>query len=143
MSDADAGADGGLTDEERADEELDAIRERKREELENRASTPDEPVHVESPAHLDELTGAGVVLVDFHAEWCGPCKMLEPTVEEIAAETDATVAKVDIDELQSVAREYGVQGVPTLYLFADGEVVQRWVGVQDKGTLVSAIEAAA
>ena len=126
-----------------SDEELDAIRERKAEELSQRAATAGEPVHVQSPEHLQELLDAGLTLVDFHAEWCGPCKMLAPIVADIAAETDATVAKVDIDELQSVARQYQVQGVPTVYLFADGEPVQRWVGVQDKGTYVSAIEAAA
>ena len=103
-----------------------------------------EPVHVEGADHLQRLVEENdVVLVDFHAEWCGPCKMLEPTVESIAAETRATVAKVDIDEHQDVAREFQVQGVPTLYLFAGGEPSQRWVGVQDEGALVEAIEAAA
>jgi thioredoxin 1 len=102
------------------------------------------PVHVEGREHLQRLVeGNDVVLVDFHADWCGPCKMLEPTVEAIAAETRATVAKVDIDDHQEIAREFGVQGVPTLYLFSGGEASQRWVGVQDKGTLVEAIEAAA
>jgi thioredoxin 1 len=131
-----------MSDTER-DEELDAIREQKAAELSERAASPAEPVHVESPDHLQQLVGDGVTLVDFHAEWCGPCKMLTPIVTEIAAETDATVAKVDIDELRSVAQQYQVQGVPTVYLFANGEPVQRWVGVQDKGTYVSAIEAAA
>jgi thioredoxin 1 len=103
-----------------------------------------EPIHVEGREHLQRLVSEhDVVLVDFHAEWCGPCKMLEPTVEAVAAETDAAVAKVDIDDHQGIAQEFQVQGVPTLYLFAGGEATQRWVGVQDKGTLVSAIEAAA
>jgi thioredoxin 1 len=131
-----------MSDTER-DEELDAIRERKAEELSQRASSAGEPVHVESPAHLEDLLAEGVTLVDFHAEWCGPCKMLSPIVTELAAETEATVAKVDIDQLQSIAREYGVQGVPTVYLFADGEPVERWVGVQSKDTYAAAIESAA
>ena len=102
-----------------------------------------EPIHVESREHLQGLVdGNDVVLVDFHADWCGPCKMLEPTVEAIAAETNAAVAKVDIDDHQGIAQEFQVQGVPTLYLFAGGEASQRWVGLQDKGALVEAIEAA-
>ena len=99
------------------------------------------PVHVESADHLDELVSANdVVLVDFHADWCGPCKMLEPTVEEIAAETDAVVAKVDIDELQDVARANGVRSVPTLQFYAGGEQAERVVGVQGKDDLVAIIE---
>jgi thioredoxin 1 len=123
-------------------EDIDEIREQKKEELAARAGSPEEPVHIDSAAHLEEvLEDNHVVLVDFYADWCGPCKMLEPTVEEIAAETDAAVAKVDIDALQNLAREYQVQGVPTLYLFVDGETADRMVGVQDKATLVQKIEA--
>ncbi|MFQ3320624.1 MAG: thioredoxin 1 [Natronomonas sp.] len=123
-------------------EDIDDIREQKKEKLAESVGSPGEPIHVDSEAHLEEiLEDSHLVLVDFYADWCGPCKMLEPTVEEIAAETDAAVAKVDIDALQNLAREYQVQGVPTLYLFADGEVADRMVGVQDKGTLVKKIEA--
>lgn len=123
-------------------EDIDDIRARKREELAAKLDSPDEPVHVTGPDHFEEiLEENAVVLVDFHADWCGPCQMLEPTVEEIAAETDAAVAKVDVDERQDLAREYQVQGVPTLYLFADGETVERMVGVQEKPALVEKIEA--
>jgi len=79
-------------------------------------------------------------LVDFYADWCGPCQMLEPVVESIAADTDATVAKVDVDANRGLAAEYGVRGVPTLLLFADGEPVERLVGMQDESRLRSAIE---
>jgi thioredoxin 1 len=105
------------------------------------AGTPSEPIHVDSAAHLEETVGANdVVLVDFYADWCGPCKMIEPTVAEIAAETDAAVAKVDVDAHQQLAAEYGVQGVPTLLLFADGAVAERMVGVKRKEALVSLIQ---
>ena len=104
-------------------------------------STPDEPVHVTGPDHLDELIGGGgVVLVDFYADWCGPCKTLEPVVERIAAETAATVAKVDVDGQGALASQYRVQGVPTLYLFAGGERVERMVGARDEGSLRSLVE---
>jgi thioredoxin 1 len=123
-------------------EDIDDIREKKREELAARADTPEEPIHVEGQSHLEELLDANhVVLVDFYADWCGPCKMLELTVEEIAAETGAAVAKVDVDAHQDLAGAYQVQGVPTLYLFVDGEPEDRMVGVQEKAALVEKVEA--
>jgi thioredoxin 1 len=122
-------------------DDLEAIREQKKEELREKLAreSSDEPVHVESVEHFEDLTSSGVVLVDFYADWCGPCKMLEPTVQAIAAETDATVAKVDIDALQELARQFNVQGVPTLHLYADGERVEELVGVQDQSTLSSLV----
>ena len=100
-----------------------------------------EPIHVTSKEHLDELVDEhDVVLVDFYADWCGPCKMLEPTVEEIAAETDAAVLKVDIDELQDLARDAGVRSDPTLQFYAGGEEAKRLIGVQDKDDLLDVID---
>lgn len=123
-------------------EDIEDIREQKKEELLQRAGTPDTPVTVEGADHVgDLLSEHRLVLVDFYADWCGPCKMLAPTVEEIAAETAAVVAKVDIDAHQDLAAQYQVQGVPTLYLFVDGEPADRMVGVQDKSTLVGKIDA--
>lgn len=132
---------------------VEEIKERKREQLRQQAGTnestkdesaatgtPAEPVHVESADHFADLTGDGVVLVDFYADWCGPCKQLEPIVESLAAETPATVAKVDIDQHQNLAAEYGVRGVPTLLLFADGEPVERLVGMQEESQLRSLVE---
>jgi thioredoxin 1 len=128
------------------DSQLDEIREQKKEELlneENEADTedsPSEPVHIADSANLDETVGQyDVVLADFYADWCGPCKMLEPVVAELAAETDATVAKVDVDANQQLAAQYGVQGVPTLILFANGEPAERMVGVQSKDALAEKI----
>jgi len=137
--DAPAGAEGD--DAVGGDETLAEIRERKAEKLTQRLETPDEPVHVEGPAHFEEVvTERSPVLVDFYADWCGPCKQLEPIVDSIAAETDGTVAKVDIDAHQGLATSHQVQGVPTLLLFVDGEPVERLVGAQDAATLRSLIE---
>ena len=102
---------------------------------------PSEPVHVNGRDELQEVVGEyDVVLADFYADWCGPCQMLEPVVADVAAETDAAVAKVDVDANQQLAAEYGVRGVPTLVLFAGGEAVDQMVGVQGKDALVAAVE---
>jgi thioredoxin 1 len=100
-----------------------------------------EPIHVDGAADLDAVVAEhDVVLADFYADWCGPCQMLEPIVETIAAETDAAVAKVDVDANQQLAGAYGVRGVPTLVLFADGEQVEEIVGMQGEAQLRSLIE---
>ena len=76
-----------------------------------------------------------MVLVDCYAEWCGPCRMMEPTIEAFAAESDAAVAKVDVDTHQQLAGQLGVRGVPTLVLYVDGIPTERLVGAQDRATL--------
>lgn len=94
------------------------------------------PIHVDSADHLESVVQEhDVVLVDFHADWCGPCQMLEPTVESLASDDDLVVAKVDIDELQQFAADAGVRSVPTLQFYANGEPAERLVGVQDEETL--------
>lgn len=101
----------------------------------------DEPIHVDGQTEFDELVSEyDVVLADFYADWCGPCTMLEPVVETLAAETSAVVAKVDVDVNQQLAAQYGVRGVPTLVLFAGGQQVQEVVGVQSEDRLRAMIE---
>lgn len=132
-------------------DDIDAIRQKKmaalQEQMEGEAAqgseegTPTEPVHIHGGDELQTAVDThGVALVDFHAEWCGPCKMLEPIVETLAAETPAAVLKVDIDENQQLAQQYQVRGVPTLLLFADGQPVEQVVGVRDEHTLRSLIQ---
>ncbi len=77
------------------------------------------------------------VLVDFWAEWCGPCKMIAPAIEELAADFDgkAKVVKVNVDEQPRLAQEYGVRSIPTLLFFRDGKVAEQLVGAAQKEAL--------
>ena len=83
------------------------------------------------------------VLVDFWAEWCGPCRMLSPTIDQIAEEYDGkvTVGKINIDEEPELARRFGVMSIPTLILFKDGNAVSRSVGVVGKEKIAAMIDA--
>jgi len=92
----------------------------------------------------DVLKAKGAVLVDFWAEWCGPCKQIAPALEQIATEMGGqlTVAKINIDENPTTPTRYGVRGIPTLILFKDGQVAATKVGALPKGKIVEWIQSA-
>ena len=96
--------------------------------------------HVNSVVEYDELIKEGVVLVDFFATWCGPCKMLSPVLEEVAEENpNVNILKIDVDEVSELAVRYGIQAIPTLMLFKNGARVDTRMGYQNKNQLVAFI----
>ena len=87
-------------------------------------------------SNFQDMTSQGLVLVDFFATWCGPCKMLGPVLEDMASDRDSIdIVKVDIDESMNLARQYGIMSVPTLVLFKDGQVVAQTSGFQPKDSI--------
>ena len=94
--------------------------------------------------NFKESIASGVTLVDFYADWCGPCKMITPILEELAGDLEgkASIAKVDVDSSQETATHYGVTSIPTLILIKDGSEVDRVVGVRDKDALLSMVNKA-
>ena len=92
--------------------------------------------------NFDQETKNGVVLVDFWAEWCGPCRRLAPTVEALAGEFDgrATVAKLNVDENPSVPARFMIRGIPTLLIFKNGQLAETLVGLASKEDISSLIE---
>lgn len=92
--------------------------------------------------NFDEITSKGVVLVDFWATWCGPCKMMAPNVEEIATEYKGkiTVGKVDVDECQELATRFGIMSIPTLIVFKDGEKKEVLVGYRLKMQIAQVLD---
>ncbi|MCP5052349.1 MAG: thioredoxin [bacterium] len=93
-------------------------------------------------ADFEEATSKGISLIDFWAPWCGPCRTQGPILEEVAGTIGdkAQIYKVNVDDHNEHAMKFGVQGIPTLLVFKDGEKVQQFVGVQAKDTLVNTLE---
>ena len=89
---------------------------------------------------FEETIKDGLILVDFFATWCGPCKMLSPILDELSEEVkDVKFIKVDVDEEGDLAREYGVMSIPNVFLIKDGHVVDSFLGLQSKETIIDFI----
>lgn len=103
----------------------------------------DHIINVSDESFSNDVLGAGQpVLVDYWAEWCGPCKMIAPVLEEVAEEyaDKLTVAKLNIDENQATPPKYGIRGIPTLMIFKNGDVAATKVGALSKSQLLEFID---
>lgn len=98
-------------------------------------------VQISTDADFQNNIATGVTLVDFWAEWCGPCQMMLPRLEELASKTEgkATVRKHNVDNDPQVPTQFRIMSIPTIIVFKDGQPVEKFVGVQDVATLEAAI----
>ena len=91
--------------------------------------------------NFSEVTSSGAVLLDFYADWCGPCRMVAPLIEEIAAENPQyTVGKINVDEQQGLAQKFGVMSIPMLVVMKDGKVANQAVGARAKQDILAMLE---
>ena len=97
--------------------------------------------YLENEKDFNELIKEGKVLVDFYADWCGPCKMIGPVLEEIASEnSDVEIVKVNVDNFENIARQYGIMSIPTLIVFENGKEVNKSIGFVDKDGILDLIK---
>jgi thioredoxin 2 len=109
------------------------------------ATSPSEPLVVTDSTFARDVMGVHgkPILVDCWASWCGPCRMLEPTIKQLAAESGGryVIAKLNTDENQGTASSYQIDGIPTMLIFKDGQLVDRLVGLQPKQQIASRLQA--
>ena len=122
------------------DEELEKIKKKKMEELKSKkqgTDSPTSPITLNSNNFQDTLEKYSFVVVDFWAPWCGPCKAMEPVIENLAESYagDVVFGKVNVDENPQLQQKFKVSGIPTLLFFKDGELVERSVGLSPKEQL--------
>ncbi len=100
------------------------------------------PVHLSDGNFKETIKGNRLVLIDFYADWCHPCQMIAPEIEALASSLQGVVvAKLNVDENQQTAREYGVMSIPTLILFKDGKEVERIIGAVPRSSIEEKIRA--
>lgn len=91
--------------------------------------------YIKSEKEFDEVIKKDKVVIDFYAEWCGPCKMLSPILDKISKELNLDIYKVNVDEVEDVARQYGIMSIPTVMIFEKGKMTKKNVGFMDDAEL--------
>ncbi len=119
-------------------DELEKIKRRKLKKMQEKAKRP---VHLSDGNFKETIKNNSLVLVDFYADWCHPCQMIAPEIEALASSLEGVVvAKLNVDENQQTAREYGVMSIPTLILFKEGKEVDRIIGAVPRSAIEEKIK---
>lgn len=121
-----------------SESELDTIRERRMKQIMSTTAATPKPIVLSEGDFEDYVQNTPIMLVDFWAEWCGPCKMVGPILDELAGEYEGKVwvGKVDTDANRNIAMKYGASSIPTFWAFKEGVPVGRFVGAQPKAAFV-------
>lgn len=131
--------------EKNTDEELERIRRKKMQELrqgQSKSELPDEPINFSKASLEDAINEFPNLVVDFWAEWCHPCRVMAPIIEDLAGVFAGKVVfgKVDVDNNREVAKEYGISSIPTLLFFKNGELMDREIGAVPKNNIKQKLE---
>ena len=95
-------------------------------------------IYLDKEENFDDLIKEGIVLVDFYATWCGPCKMVGEVLEELEEHfTGIKIIKIDVDEFENITKEHGIMSIPTLEVYHDGKLIKKEVGYKDYDTIAS------
>ena len=88
-------------------------------------------------SNFEDVIKSGISLVDFYADWCGPCQALAPILEDIAKDADFNIVKINVDEAPNLAAQFQVVSIPTMIIFKDGEMIEKTVGVKQKDEILT------
>ena len=94
-------------------------------------------IYLQNEKDYENLIQSGKVLVDFYADWCGPCQMLGPVLEEAQNTVEFTLLKINVDEFPNIARRYGIMSIPTIILFKDGELIKKDLGYKPLPAIIN------